>query len=124
MEERNAINWFEIPVTYFERSKTFYETILNINMTENEMQGYQMGFFPTFMGKVSGAIVKGEGYEPCTKGSQVYLNCNPDLSEVISKVEAAGGQILVPKTQITPEIGYFAFILDTEGNKIALHSQD
>jgi len=121
----NVLNWFEIPVTDFNRAKKFYETILDFTMIEFNMGGAQMGFFPYEQGsgKLSGAIVKGEGYEPCTRGTVVYLNCNPDLTTVLNRVEKAGGNLALPKTQISPEAGYFAFIMDTEGNKIGLHSQ-
>jgi predicted enzyme related to lactoylglutathione lyase len=53
----------------------------------------------------------------------LYLNANPDLSPVLGRIPAAGGKVLLPKTQITPEIGYKAVFEDTEGNRLALHSQ-
>jgi predicted enzyme related to lactoylglutathione lyase len=52
----------------------------------------------------------------------VYLNANPDVQRVLDKVEKAGGKIIVPKTQISPEYGYMAVIEDTEGNRVAFHS--
>jgi predicted enzyme related to lactoylglutathione lyase len=121
---KNMLNWFEVPVKDFERAKKFYETIFEIEMPQNQMGDYLMGFFPAFEGKVSGAIVQGMGYEPSMTGHQVYLNGNPDLQNVLDRVTAAGGEVMVPKTQITPEIGWFAFIKDSEGNKVALHSQN
>lgn len=121
--DANALNWFEIPVSDFARAKKFYETIFGIEMHANEMGGCMMGFFPSYTGKVSGAIVQGKGYVPVADGSKLYLNCNPDLAPVLAKVEAAGGKSIVPKTQIAPDLGYFAFISDSEGNTIGLHSQ-
>ena len=121
----NILNWFEIAVMDFDKAKKFYENILECQMSVNEMQGFKMGFFPYEMGsgKLSGAIVKGEGYIPSMTGALIYLNCNPDLSDVLARVEKAGGKIIRPKFNISPEIGSMALILDTEGNKIALHSQ-
>ena len=52
------------------------------------------------------------------------LNANPAMDAVMEKIESMGGEILMEKTQISPEIGYMAFFIDTEGNKVALHSQD
>lgn len=121
---KNSINWFEIPVTDFNRAKKFYETILDLNFETSEMMGYMMGFFPYFEGKVGGAIVKGEGYVPSTAGTIVYLNANPDLTTVLNRIPGAGGSVMMPKTHISPEIGYFAFFVDSEGNKVALHSQE
>lgn len=86
------------------------------------MMGFDMGFFPSQRGEVSGAVVAGEGYVPGDKGTLVYLNGGDDLNTVLSKVETAGGKVAVPKTKITDEYGYFAIFIDTEGNKVGLHS--
>ncbi len=118
---KNAINWFEIPAENFARGVEFYEKVFDTQMYKQEMLGYNMAFFPMDKG-VGGAVVQGKGYEPCDKGVLVYLNGGDDLSLPLSKVEKAGGKILVPKTLITEEIGYFAIFMDTEGNKVALHS--
>ncbi len=118
----NALNWFEIPVKDMERAKKFYCEIFGIKMDSMNMGGVEMSFFPMEMGggTVGGAIIKMG--EPCTKGTVVYLNGNPDIQTVLDKVEKAGGKIESPKTEISPEIGYSAFIIDTEGNRVGLHS--
>ncbi len=121
----NVLNWFEIPATDIERAKGFYENILDIRMETANMMGMEMAFFPYQMGsgKLSGALCKSEMHKPSYDGCIVYLNGNPDLQQVLDKVEQAGGQIVMPKTKISDEIGHMAFIIDTEKNKIALHSQ-
>lgn len=119
---KNMLNWFEIPVTEFDRAKLFYEVLLDFKMEASVVMGYKMGFFPSYEGKISGAIVEGDGYKPSVHGSLIYLNCQPDLAVNLERVEKAGGQIIVPKTKISDSLGYFAFIIDTEGNKVALHS--
>ncbi len=53
----------------------------------------------------------------------IYFNANPDMASVLEKIESVGGKIVMPKQLITEEIGYMAFFMDTEGNKLALHSQ-
>lgn len=120
----NALNWFEIPVSDFQRAKKFYETILSASIYEMQMGSNLMGFLP--MGEdqkgVGGALVKGEGYEPSATGSLVYLNAQPDLSPALSRVEEAGGKILSSKSLVREDIGYIALFMDTEGNKVALHS--
>ena len=123
----NALNWFEIPVTDTERAKKFYETIFDIQMMSMDMpggdaQGMQMIGFPTEAPKSGGALVKSPYHKPSQEGTVIYLNANPDLQKVLDKIEAAGGKITMPKTQITPEIGYMAFFTDSEGNGMALHS--
>src|SRR5438105_3333918 len=117
----NAINWFEIPVNNFDRACKFYGDILGVNIDKMKMGDYEMGFFPAKDG-VAGAIVKGNGYTPSMEGTLVYLNGGDDLNNVLNKIETAGGKVAVPKTEITPEYGYFARFTDTEGNMVALHS--
>jgi len=118
----NAINWFEIPVTDFARAKKFYSTIYDYEMPETDMGPIKMGFLLHEQGTgVGGAICYGEGYEPSDKGSKVYLNGGTDLNTVLSRVESAGGQVVMPKTSIG-ENGFYALFHDTEGNIVALHS--
>ena len=117
----NALNWFEIPTSNLDRAMKFYNTIFGVELTSMEtMPGYKMAMFPAEDG-VGGALLQGEGYVPSTAGVLVYLNGGENLSEVLDKVEGAGGKILVPKTDIG-ENGFFAHFLDTEGNKVGLHS--
>ena len=121
----NALNWFEIPANDFNRAKQFYENVFGIQMEHQNMMGMDMAFFPgeTGNGKASGAVVKSPQHKPSMDGAVIYLNANPNMDTVISKIESAGGKILMPKTQITPEVGNMAFFVDTEGNRMALHSQ-
>ena len=90
------------------------------------MMGMTMGMFPQDMGngKLSGCIIKGEGYTPSMNGALLYFNANPDMSGAIGRVETAGGKVLMPKTQVSPEIGFMAIFVDSEGNKVAMHSQN
>jgi uncharacterized protein len=119
----NAVNWFEIPVSDMHRAAMFYSAILGISLEAGPAsEGYMMATFPT-EGGVDGALVSGEGYVPSTNGTTVYLNGGTDLSQVLDRVEAAGGKVMVPKTAIG-EHGFFAFFLDTEGNKVGLHSME
>lgn len=119
----NAINWFEIPVSDFTRATKFYETILDVKIMEMPFPDGRYGMLPADMmnGGVGGAIVKGNGFEPSDKGTIVYLNGGVDLSVSLNKVEAAGGKIILTKTSIGGN-GFMAHFIDSEGNKVALHS--
>ena len=127
MELGNALNWFEIPVQDFDRAKKFYESILNFQMPESTIGPKRMGFFLYDYkdAKVGGAIVHHPAFnKPSPQGALIYLNCQPDLQVSLEKVEASGGKILEQKTLISEEqqLGYQALIMDSEGNRVALHS--
>ena len=124
MTQTNAISWFEIPTADIERASKFYETILDVKMIPMDMPNLQMRMFPvTDNTGVGGALTHApDFYQPQANGTLVYLNANPDVQKVLDKVEAAGGKIVVPKTEISPEYGYMAVLIDTEGNRVALHS--
>lgn len=118
----NAINWFEIPATNFDRAKNFYSEIFKAEMALNNINGLEMAFLNAPEGGVGGAIVKGESYIPSKEGTLPYLNGGENLATVLDRVESAGGTVVMPKTQISEEVGYMAVFMDTEGNRIALHS--
>lgn len=119
---RHALNWFEIPVTDYARAKAFYEAVLGLSIQTMEMGGTTMGMLSTDPEAVGGALVQGEGAVPSTQGTLVYLNGGDDLAAMLGRVEAAGGQVAVPKTEIGGGFGFFAHFIDTEGNKLGLHS--
>lgn len=123
---KSAISWFEIPANNIDRAATFYETIFGISLTPLDLENIKMRMFPVGdpMTDIGGAVVDSGGFhKPSeTDGPLIYLNGNPDVQAVLDKVEKAGGKILVPKTLISPEYGYMAVIIDTEGNRIGLHN--
>jgi len=119
---RDIINWFEIPVEDFDRALMFYSRLLEVIIQKEEVGDSIMGFFPSDDKNVSGAIVKGSNYQPGNTGVLIYLDGGNDLQDILNRVEASGGKVLVQKTLITEEIGYMAIFTDTEGNRLALHS--
>ena len=119
----NSLNWFEIPAVDIARAKKFYETIFDMKMEDVNMDDALMAFFPweAGSGKATGALAQSPNHKPSMEGATVYLNANPAMDQVLTKVEAAGGQVIVPKMSIG-EHGHIAFIIDTEGNKTGIHS--
>lgn len=116
------ITIFEIPATNISRAVEFYQSILGVSIETIEMQGTQMGLFPSDGQSASGVITQGEGYTPSADGVIIYLNGGNDLQPMLDKVVPSGGEVIVPKTRIDEENGYFALFLDSEGNRIGLHS--
>jgi predicted enzyme related to lactoylglutathione lyase len=123
--QTNSLNWFEIPVTDMARARHFYQVSFGIHMHEMNMMDMDMAMFPSEPGngKASGALVKSPHHKPSTEGVLIYLNANPDLQPVLNRLSGEGGQVIMEKTLIDPETGYMAFFIDTEGNRIGLHSQ-
>ncbi|MEX0607962.1 MAG: VOC family protein [Balneolaceae bacterium] len=122
---KNVISWFEIPVSDIQRARKFYEAIFGFEMHAMELgDGPKMMIFPAEEGTVGGALIQfSEWYNPSnSKGPLLYLNANPDLEEVLSRVEDAGGEVIIAKRQISSEFGYMGVFIDCEGNRIALHS--
>jgi len=123
----NSLNWFEIPATDLGRATRFYETIFANKLDPmEEIMGMKMVSFPydPGSGKASGAIVKSDMHKPSQEGCVIYLNANPAIQPVLDRIEKAGGKIVAPKMQISPDIGYMAFFIDSEGNKMALHASN
>lgn len=123
---KNAISWFEIPTNDIGRAQTFYEKVFGITLTPLDLPNIKMRMFPLDdpMNGVGGALVDSGGFHipSATEGPLIYLNGNPDVQQFLDKVEDAGGKIMIPKTQISPEYGDMAVIMDTEGNRIAMHN--
>ena len=123
---RNAVDWFEIPTTNLERACAFYEQVFAFKLQPMELANkLRMAMFPIDPAQgVGGALTHHpEFYTPSQTGTLVYLNADPDLDVALERVRKAGGQVLVPKTQISAEYGYMAVFVDCEGNRVALHSK-
>lgn len=118
----NLISIVEIAVNDFARASKFYQAILGIAIEEIDMDGNKMGVLPNDEGTVNVVLVKGNDYKPSTDGAVIYLNAGTDLQPMLDKVKENGGQEIVAKTMISPDMGFFALFIDTEGNKIGLHS--
>jgi uncharacterized protein len=119
---KDALNWFELYVTDFDRAKRFYETALQTSLQEAMMENCQMGMFPCdSMNGVGGSITKMSGLSPGQGGTIVYLNVEGDLDGVLKRIPSAGGSVVKPRTSIGQH-GFVAIFKDTEGNSVGLHS--
>ena len=120
--KHDVVVWFEIPAGDFVRAKRFYEQVFGVALKEEQMGPMRLGVFPYAGEAVSGCVIAGQGYKAGKDGSVVYISAGRDLAEPLARVEQAGGKVLVPKTLINAEIGYFAHFLDSEGNRVGMHS--
>ena len=122
--QKNALSWFEIPAEDFERARRFYSTIFAYDMPVMPVGDSTLGILPydEAAGGVGGAINKNPSARPSPHGTLVYLNGGKDLATVLDRVVGAGGRIVMPKTMVTPEIGFIGLFEDSEGNIVGLHS--
>ena len=122
----NLVGWFEIPVTDMERAANFYNSVFDLKIEVQNFGGVLMGWFPFNEERpgASGSLIQQESYIPSSKEGVLIYFSSEDVNNELSRVEAAHGTILQQKTQISPEVGYMALFLDTEGNRIALHSRN
>lgn len=123
----NVVGWFEIPVADLDRAIRFYETVFGFTLDRQQVGSADMAWFPfmeTGMGSPGALIFQPENYKPSDQGTLVYFTAfSGDLANELGKVEKAGGKVQVPKTEISPDIGFMGVFIDTEGNRIAMHSR-
>ncbi|PTM10358.1 MAG: glyoxalase [Bacteroidetes bacterium] len=122
--KHNMVVWFEIPVSDMDRAKAFYEKVFKIKINIVDFGGLIMGWFPN-RGEAHGAtgtLIKQESYIPSKEGTLVYFGCD-DVQNELDRAITAGGKIYQKKTTISPEHGCMGVFIDTEGNRVALHSQ-
>jgi uncharacterized protein len=122
VQQQNVAVWFEIPAADFERAVGFYEKVFATRLRRENMGGAQLAVFPHEGDAVSGCIMAGEGCKPGAQGSLVYLHSQSDLDVPLARVKAAGGKVAKPKTALPPGMGFFAHFVDSEGNRVGLHS--
>lgn len=123
---KTAVAWFEIPVVDMDRAKKFYEAVIDESLTDYEMSepGMLYSLFPYEEGKgVGGALIKHTWCRPSADGVTIYLPGGDDLSPSLARAEKAGAKVIIPKMSIG-ENGFMAQFIDTEGNRIALHSMN
>jgi predicted enzyme related to lactoylglutathione lyase len=120
---KNPVGYFEIPVNDLDRAISFYGKVFGYDFERVIIDGSEMAWFPNDPGApgISGALAKGDSYIPTTEGTLVYFSTD-NIDDTLSKANANGGKTLYPKTSIG-DLGWVAEFEDSEGNRIALHSQ-
>ena len=117
----NAINWFEIPVSDLARASGFYEDLLQVTLKQESMNGMDMAIFPLNEGAVNGCLVSAPFLSPSSTGSVVYINVEGIFDEALTRAVSNGAEVVMPKMDIGPN-GFIAHIMDSEGNRVGLHS--
>ena len=116
----NRAVWFDIPVADLDRAAVFYRAVLKIDVQKQEFDGFAFCFLAHDEGN-GGCLVPGAEEISSTGGILVYLNVDGRIRDAIAQVEQRGGKVKEPVQSIGPH-GFRAIVLDSEGNRIALHS--
>ena len=120
---RHAITWFEIPARDIERAQRFYEALLGTTLRRETIGTSALAVFPGDDEAVSGCLQAGPtSAQPMAQGTLVYLDASPALDAALLRAAELGGQVATPRTALPPGMGFFAHIMDTEGNRVGLHA--
>jgi uncharacterized protein len=118
----NRIVWVDIPVTNLDRAITFYSAVIGSTVTKEGGPGFVFGLLPHSGNDVGGCLYLPGNYNaPSRVGPLIYLNTEGRLAQAVEAVTANDGQVLQATHQIGP-YGWRAIVLDSEGNRIALHA--
>lgn len=125
--QRNVVGWFEIPVNDMERAIQFYQDVFRFEFDRHKLDNLDMAWFPMLdekMGSPGTLIYNPEFYKPSQDGVLVYFTSpSGDCENELKKVESAGGKVIIEKRMISEQHGYMGALIDSEGNRIAIHSR-
>ena len=122
MERTDALTWFEIAAADLKRATRFYETVLGQPLKTETMGTSTMSLFPYQQPGVGGCIITGDGHSPSASGTVIYLNAGPKIDDALARVVKAGGKVVLAKTALPGDMGFFAHMIDCEGNRVGLHA--
>ena len=114
----NGICHVEIPCTDFEKVKKFYGDVFGWETQLMPEMDYAMFKAPDGIG---GGFSK--QLKTSETGILFYIEVE-DIETTLKKVDGASGKTVTPKTQISPEVGYFAVFTDSENNVIGLWAKE
>ena len=116
----NRLVWFDIPVADLDRAAAFYRAVLGIPVQREKFGDYEFCVLDHRDGN-GGCLVKEPTQISGTGGILCYLNANGRIRDAVAQVAKLGGKVLEPVHAIGPH-GFRAVVLDSEGNRLALHS--
>ena len=120
-QKNNRAVWFDIPVVDLGRATDFYAKVLGVAVEQQSMEGFQFSVIEHQDGN-GGCLVSNAAEISADKGVLLYLNVDGRIRDAVRQVQDHGGRILQEVHSLGPH-GFRAIILDSEGNRMALHSE-
>lgn len=117
----NRVVWFDLPVADLDRAVRFYAAVLAIKVSKESFDNVSFGLFEHGQGN-GGCLVPNAGEVSATQGVLVYFNVDGRIRDAVEKTESHGGRVVQPIHAIGPH-GFRAIVIDSEGNRIVVHSQ-
>ena len=122
----DTLCWTDIPVSNLDRAVKFYSAVLGQEVRKMSEGGFEYGLLPHDEQNASGCLCvdadsMGDKNQPSQTGPLIYLSVEGRLGEAVKAAKANGGKVLAEKQQIGQH-GFRAMIIDSEGNRLALHS--
>jgi predicted enzyme related to lactoylglutathione lyase len=120
------IQHFEMPADDVDRAQKFYKDVFGWEMhkwnnPENPEKDYW--YFETKDDNgntgIGGGMMKRQSPEHTVTN---YITVSA-IDEYTSKLEQAGGKVIIPKTKI-PDMGFYAVFLDSENNMFGLYESN
>jgi len=123
MKNFNPVCWFDINVSNLEKSKVFYQKVLNTKLTDLPLEWGKQTTFPFAEqgANATGALVEKPDWSASGNNTVIYFSSEDCITEE-ERVEKAGGKLIRKKTAIG-EFGFISLFLDLDGNTIGLHSR-
>ena len=116
---KNAVTWFEIPVSNLDKAIHFYETVFSMKMEPFTIKEFKLAMFPAT--EVSGALLEETDYKGSDRSVIIYLNIPDSIEAVLERAEQQGGTIITPRTVISEDVGWSATFRDLDNNVIGLY---
>ena len=118
----NALTWFEIPVTDLARASRFYGSVLQQTLNKQQFGPHELMVFAYQQPGVGGCLMQGEVYQPSPQGAVIYLAVADTMGAALSRAAQAGGKVALGRTALPGDMGCYAHIIDSEGNRVGLHA--
>ena len=118
--QNNRAVWFDIPIVDLDRSMKFYAEVLKIEVGKAEFEDFTFAVLEHKDGN-GGCLVPRASEVSHDKGILIYLNVDGRIRDAVGKVSVNGGEVIEDTHSIGPH-GFRALIKDSEGNRLALHS--